>query len=415
MRIPARALKLCALALGVAALAGAALLLAPGRGSAAPDAGYLDFTGPGSGYLEVPDNPALDPTSAITVEAWIYLNSYEGWGTDPRYNADPQCPMLVGKNWHGAYALALGCGGDVMDSFINAHEHFTDGATIPLHTWTHIAMTWDGVTRKNFQDGVQIFSLAESDGPIGVTADPLRIGDDVQWDLSPNGRIDDVRIWNVARTQAEIAAGMNGVDPTTPGLVADWTFNDGSLTDLACNFTGTLVGDVQIVGVGVGTPLPTASPRAECGTATPTPTPTPTPTASPTPSPTPVPVGSQDDANCDGRFDTKDPAYLLARIAAVATPAPCPSNIFPLAPGDENCDHVVNVFDALAMLWHLSGVPTGWGCPSPCQSQTPGPSPTFTTATPAPTVCVTFTPSPSPTPTATPTPTPTPSPTLGPT
>jgi hypothetical protein len=255
MRIPARALKFCALALGVAALAGAALLLVPGRGSAAPDAGYLDFTGPGSGYLEVPDNPALDPTSAITVEAWIYLNGYAGWGTDPLYT---DCPMLVGKNWQSAYALALGCGGDVMDSFINHVEYFSDTPTIPLHTWTHLAMTYNGATRRNFLNGQLIKEINDSEGPIGVTADPLRIGDDVNWDRSPNGRIDDVRIWNVARTQAEIAAGMNGVDPTTPGLVADWTFNDGSLTDLACNFTGTLVGDVQIAGVGVGTPLPTA-------------------------------------------------------------------------------------------------------------------------------------------------------------
>jgi hypothetical protein len=62
MRIPARALKYCTLALGVAALAGAALLVAPPRGSA-HGGGYLDFTGPGSGYLEVPTTRPSTPSA----------------------------------------------------------------------------------------------------------------------------------------------------------------------------------------------------------------------------------------------------------------------------------------------------------------------------------------------------------------
>ena len=118
-----------------------------------------------------------------------------------------------------------------MDSFVNGIEYYENTPNIPLNTWTHLAMTYNLATRRNFQDGQPVTEIDDQEGPIGDTADPLRIGQDVRWDFSPNGRIDDVRIWNVARTQAEIAAGMNGVASDSAGLAAQWTFDGGSLVD----------------------------------------------------------------------------------------------------------------------------------------------------------------------------------------
>ena len=126
------------LAILTVAVAGAALLW-PARSGSAHQGGYLEFTGPDSGYLQVPDSPILNPSGAITVEAWVYLYSYTGWGQDPHYT---DCPMLVGKNWSDSYAMALGCGGDVMETFVNGISYFEDTAAIPLGTWTHLAMTY---------------------------------------------------------------------------------------------------------------------------------------------------------------------------------------------------------------------------------------------------------------------------------
>ena len=42
-----------------------------------------------------------------------------------------------------------------------------------------------------------------------------------------DGLIDDVRVWNVARTDAEIAAHMNRLKGKKTGLVGWWRFNEG--------------------------------------------------------------------------------------------------------------------------------------------------------------------------------------------
>ena len=298
--------------------------------------------------MEVADDPALNPTDAITVEAWVYLNSYAGWGKDPHF-AD--CPMLVAKNWETSYALALGCGGDVMDSFVNGIEYYENVPTIPLHTWTHVAMTYNGATRRNFQNGQPITEIDDIEGAIGDTTDPLRIGDDVSWDFSPNGRIDDVRIWNVARTQSEIAAGMNGVASDAPGLVAQWTFDGGSLVDSTSGLTGTLMGDVQVVGFGTVDPSPT-----------------------PSPSPTTLPVHTKPgDVNCDNNITLDDVNYILRDVAELTLPSPIPTICEPgVDPEDADCDGDDDPFDILAILKHVATVvelPTS--CPSPTRTGTP--------------------------------------------
>jgi hypothetical protein len=67
------------------------------------------------------------------------------------------------------------------------------------------------------------------------TAFPMRIGrlcDAGQTDSRAfNGQIDEVRIWNIAKPQAEILAGYNRhISPTSNGLVGYWNFNIASGT-----------------------------------------------------------------------------------------------------------------------------------------------------------------------------------------
>ena len=62
-----------------------------------------------------------------------------------------------------------------------------------------------------------------------------------------NGRIDEVRVWSVARTPDEIAASFNTpVDPASPGLVACYRFDDGPADSAGANH-GALAGSAALV------------------------------------------------------------------------------------------------------------------------------------------------------------------------
>ena len=56
--------------------------------------------------------------------------------------------------------------------------------------------------------------------------------------------IDEVRVWNVARTQAQIQATMSVEIPTAPNLIGRWSFNDGSGASVA-DSTGTANGTLN--------------------------------------------------------------------------------------------------------------------------------------------------------------------------
>ena len=62
-------------------LAGLALLLSlvfAGAAQAQPFGAWLTLSGPTSGYIQVPSSPDLNPTSAITVEAWVNITDANG-------------------------------------------------------------------------------------------------------------------------------------------------------------------------------------------------------------------------------------------------------------------------------------------------------------------------------------------------
>ena len=85
-------------------------------------------------------------------------------------------------------------------------------------------MTYDGSTMRLFVNGVQVASMPQT-GSIAPSASPLWIGGDSPYGEYFAGRIDEVRVYRAALSQAEIQADMAAPlggppDTTVPSQVS---------------------------------------------------------------------------------------------------------------------------------------------------------------------------------------------------
>lgn len=215
----------------------------PSAASAQPFGAYMVLSGPTDGYALIPSTAALNPASEITIEGWVNV-------TDPG-----GCSDIIGKNYQQAWWVGI-CG-TTLRSYLKGTASLKDSGTLPAGQWTHFAVVYDGVTRKHYINGELIHTFADT-GSLPATGDDLRIGSDIKYPHhSPHGTLNELRLWNVARTQEQIRATIN-VPLTTglPGLVAVW--HDGQHDSIG-GHNGSLVGSVVFLT------LPAA---LNCGTST---------------------------------------------------------------------------------------------------------------------------------------------------
>jgi len=142
------------------------------------------------------------------------------------------------------------------------------GAACELQTnqWCHLAATYDGQTAAVLVNGSVIGSKRTS-GSLVIDASELVIGrGDPEYSSGEysHGLLDEVRVWNVARSPTQIGTSMkSSLTGKEAGLMAYWNFDDGTPTDLSGHGnTGRLQGNARIVevprpatpaGVGAGT------------------------------------------------------------------------------------------------------------------------------------------------------------------
>jgi gliding motility-associated-like protein len=140
-----------------------------------------------------------------------------------------------------------------------------------LNTWYHAAATYDGASIKYYINGCLVNTIPAT-GNLITTDLITGIGMQSQNPLATTenfkGNIDEVRIWNIARTEQEIQLNMNFLLPTTqPGLLAYYKFNNNYLNSQGnASFDGvpqgTLSFDVEaplFIPLAIVATIPTAA------------------------------------------------------------------------------------------------------------------------------------------------------------
>lgn len=206
------------------------------------------FSLPGSAGNYVVTDPGanLSITGDFTVECWVNQAVQTG--------AQIVIQKRLGSTASG-YTLYMNGGRVVIRT--NSTTRLTGATTVPANTWTHVGATYNSTSGL-----FTIYVNGAPDGTITVASavpaadtDSLRIG--AGFNSPFNGMIDEVKVWNVERTSAQMLAtyrlplGEAGVQ--YPGLVGSWRANNpagGSGDEEINGYTAYLRGTAAYVLTG---------------------------------------------------------------------------------------------------------------------------------------------------------------------
>jgi hypothetical protein len=157
--------------------------------------GALAFDGVDD-WVTVAAHPALNLSTGLTVEAWVYPTGFSGYQT------------VAMREMPGGLAYVLYANDQAPWPAIWIQADGTDveapgAAPLPLNEWTHLAATYDGVTLELFFNGVPAGSRAVS-GAISDISGVLRFGGNAVWGEYFTGLLDEIRIYDRALSAAEI-------------------------------------------------------------------------------------------------------------------------------------------------------------------------------------------------------------------
>lgn len=191
-------------------------------------------------YVSLPPSMAVSQMSTFTVEAWVYWNGSGNaciYSETVQGNDNPMFSISPRSGDGGGIELVL------RDNSLTGLVLQPAAATITANRWVHVAIVRTSATNiKTYIDGVLKDDVSFT-APASWTPDKVNIG--IRWrgiqDGPFPGKIDEVRIWNTARTAAEIKANMfnKNLANNATGLVAYYRFNEGSGITAANSCTNT--------------------------------------------------------------------------------------------------------------------------------------------------------------------------------
>ena len=181
-------------------------------------------------YATIAHSSDFDNLSEFTIETWVYLNSYKRNGIIEKHNS------LYNGWW-------LHVETDIKSVIVtNNGELYINSTVNPqLNTWNHIAVTYNGTNLAIYLNGENVSgsNIGVGSGVIVNNTNDIHIGV-LNWtDSNLNGKLDEIRIWNTARTEDEIKSTMfESLSGDETNLIGYWSFdkvNSNSSDDLSKN------------------------------------------------------------------------------------------------------------------------------------------------------------------------------------
>ena len=156
----------------------------------------------GSGFqfameqVDVQDAADLASGSGFTGAVWVRMNSVPSAIT---------CPMTKPFNnasGYDTFALCVDTGGDTtFDAETPGGTAVSEnGPPIGIGSWHHLAITWDGTTKRDYLDGTMVAQITTA---IGAGTQPVAVGA-ARGQYFIDGTLDDALYYTRALTQAEI-------------------------------------------------------------------------------------------------------------------------------------------------------------------------------------------------------------------
>lgn len=171
-------------------------------------------------YVSISDDESLQLTNNLTIEAWVKPTA--------SYNE-----TILDKGSYN-YLFQLFSGGNSALGFYNQNNGWIySSGNVPINQWSHVAVVFQtGTNGLKFYLNGTLLSQHTPSSTLATNSGELNIGRQAPGTCNCNlfnGKLDEVAIWNVARSQQQIRESIHKtLEGTETGLVSYWQFNEGS-------------------------------------------------------------------------------------------------------------------------------------------------------------------------------------------
>ncbi|NBU23818.1 MAG: LamG domain-containing protein, partial [Actinobacteria bacterium] len=205
----------------------------------------VNTSGVSGQYAQGPSTEYPNLSANATWELWLQPTSFTS-GTGGKNYLSKENSFTFGIN-SGTYQWALHNGSGWVgwvDTQVQAR----------LNAWTHVAWVKSGTSISLYIDGKLAYQANSAPSTLAQNSNPLRVGDRVNTEFFQGG-IDELRVWDVARSTEQISANVHRrLVGNEAGLRGYWDFNEPTGTGSVFDRSGvgqalTLVGNPLRVDV----------------------------------------------------------------------------------------------------------------------------------------------------------------------